>query len=313
MEKWKRIEFGPSTIEKADPAILTTLQKLRSFLDKNEPRLVYFLVNFWRNQELAITYKELREAIVSGELDPALLQEWQLDYGQFVIETMYPAWQDAIIAGAAQIEEKYPEFYFNPMKSSVRKWTERHAAKFVTNSTQTQIQAVRALVHRAANLEGRSVDNLARAIRATVGLTYQQGIANFNYYNRLIENGMKEEKALDLSIRYAGRQHRYRGYNIARTELAFAYNQGSYEGTKQAQAAGYMGTTVKVWCTADDERVCKICGKGGLEGMTIGIDDDFPFHTRIATPDNPTILKVPPAHPSCRCAVMYKEISPPTR
>ena len=41
------------------------------------------------------------------------------------------------------------------------------------------------------------------------------------------------------------------------------------------------------------------------------MDEDFDFDTRLAGPANPTIRRVPPAHPSCRCAVIYKEISPP--
>lgn len=284
------------------------LRLLRSFLDANEPSLVYLLVNTWQAQGKAITYKELREAILAGELDVKLWEEWQQDYARFVTKHMRPAWEDAIIAAAKAIEEKYPEWYFDPYADGVREWTENRGAAFVTNSTQAQIDGLQAVVQRAAVLEDMNVDQLARSIRAMVGLTKQQAVANLNYYNNLIANGTSEKRALDLSIRYSARQHRSRGYNIARTELAFAYNQGSYEATKQAQAAGYMGEVVKVWSTADDERVCKICG--ALEGKRIAMDEDFDFQTRLAATE-PTIRRVPPAHPSCRCAVMYEEIAPP--
>ena len=63
-----------------------------------------------------------------------------------------------------------------------------------------------------------------------------------------------------------------------------------------------MTRPVKVWCTADDERVCPVCG--ALDGMKIGIDDDFPFRTKLQAPG---IRRTPPAHPSCRCAVYYEE------
>lgn len=284
------------------------LRLLRSFLDANEPGLVRILVNTWRSQGKAITYKELREAILAGEISADLLDEWQQDYSRFVTEHMQPAWEKAIKTAGENLARKYPEWNFDPMADGVRSWTESHAAEFVTNSADTQIEGLRAVVRRAAVLEDMSVDQLARAIRPMVGLTKQQTIANLKYYQKLIESGVKEKRAQDLSARYAARQHRYRGYNIARTELAFAYNQGSYEATKQAQAAGYMGETVKVWCTADDERVCSICG--GLEGKIIAMDEDFDFKTKLST-RNQTIRRVPPAHPSCRCGVMYKEISPP--
>ena len=284
------------------------LRLLRSFLDANEPGLVRILMNTWRAQGNAITYKELREAILAGDINGDILDDWMQDYNRFVVKYLQPAWEKAIIVAASAIQQKYPLWHFDPMGEGVQEWTASHSAEFVTNVTTTQIEGLRAVVRRAAVLEDMTVDGLARVIRPMVGLTMQQSTANMNYYETLIKGGMSEKKAQDQATRYAARQHRYRGYNIARTELAFAYNQGSYEGTKQAQAAGYMGDTVKVWCTADDERVCGICG--GLEGKEIAMDNDFDFKTKLEG-RNATIRRVPPAHPSCRCAVMYKEISPP--
>lgn len=284
------------------------LRLLRSFLDKNEPRLARFLVNTWQSQGNAITYKELREAILAGDISAEILEDWMQDYSRFVAKVLHPAWLEAISTAAEALEKKYPSWYFNPMAEGVRSWVDSHAAEFVTNVTTTQIEALRAVVQRAAVLEDMSVDELSRVIRPMVGLTKPQAMANMKYYENLRASGVSPKRAQDLSIRYSARQHRYRGYNIARTELAFAYNQGSYEGTKQAQAAGYMGDVVKVWCTADDERVCKICG--GLDGAEVAMDDDFNFNTKLAG-RNATIRRVPPAHPSCRCAVMYKEVRPP--
>ena len=285
------------------------LRLLRSFLDENEPSLVRILVHTWNVQGKAITYKELREAILNGEIDSDLLDDWMQDYTRFVKKHLQPLWEKAIIAGAAELQRKYPAFVFDPMGDGVKAWTAKHGAEFVTYVTKAQIEGLRAVVRRAAVLEDMTVDQLARAIRPMVGLYKEQTLANLNYYNTLIESGMSEKKALDKSIRYAARQHRYRGYNIARTELAFAYNQGSYEGTKQAQAAGLLGEVEKEWCTADDERVCKICG--GLDGKRIAMDEDFDFRTKLEG-RNATIRRVPPAHPSCRCAVKYVETAPPT-
>ena len=292
---FKKMSYPRVSVQKGATET-AVLRKLRSFLDKNEPGLVYLLMNLHQAQGKAITYKELREAILAGEISAELLDEWMQDYSRFVDEHLRPAWIMAMEAAVEDLRKKYPEWYFDPMADGARSWAENRGAEFVTNSTRTQIQGLRAVVQRAAVLEDMNVDMLARAVRSMVGLTWQQGIANMKYYENLVKNGVKEKKALDLSIRYAARQHRYRGYNIARTELAFAYNQGSYEGTKQAQAAGYMGEVVKIWC---------------LEGKIIAIDDDFDFKTKLATPQNPTIRRVPPAHPSCRCTVMYEEIAPP--
>ena len=63
-----------------------------------------------------------------------------------------------------------------------------------------------------------------------------------------------------------------------------------------------------------------ICGS--LENTPVGIDDDFyyEFKDRAGNKQqrriNPklygqTIGRVPPAHPHCRCTVLYEEIEPP--
>ena len=303
---------GRFSIKKHDvqksAAETAALRKLRFFLDKSEPALVRLLVTTWRSQGKAITYKELREAILAGEISAEYFEQWQEDYARFVTAYLQPMWEKSIDAAVAELSAKYPLWHFDPMAEGVREWAQTRAAEFVTNTSTTQIMGLRAVVQRAAALEDMVVDELARVIRPMVGLTKQQAIANMNYYETLIAGGMKTEKAMDLAIRYAARQHRYRAYNIARTELAFAYNKGSYEGIKQAQAAGYMGEMVKVWCTADDERVCEICG--GMEGKRIAMDEDFDYKTRLQAA-NPGIRRTPPAHPGCRCTVIYEEISPP--
>lgn len=295
-----------------DAESITALRRLRAFLNRKEPELVYILVNTWASQSKAITYKELREAILAGDITEDHFAEWWEDYNRFVVMYLRPAWQEAMEAAVASLKKKYPKWYFDPYAEAVQGWCERGAARFVTEITQTQEEGLRAVIQRAATLQDISVDTLARTIRPMVGLTHPQAVANMRYYETLLANGMKEEKAQDLAIRYAARQHRYRGYNIARTELAFAYNQGGYEGVKQAQEAGYMGEVVKVWSTADDERVCPICGK--LEGKRVAMEEDFDFTTQLAgRPGAETIMKVPPAHPGCRCAVKYVEIAPPPR
>jgi hypothetical protein len=285
------------------------LEKLRSFLDAKEPGLVRFLVNLWRAQGKAITYKELREAILAGEISAEYMDQWIQDYTKFVTDHMQAAWEESMKAAAAELEKKYPEWYFDPYAEGVKTWTADRAAAFVTNSTDAQIQSLRAIVRRAATMENMTVDELSRVIRPMVGLTQQQSIANLKYYEKLRASGVSEKRAMDLSMKYAAKMHRYRAYNIARTEMAFAYNKGSYEGTKQAQEAGYMGEVVKIWCTADDERTCtRVCAP--LEGKRIAMDEDFDFNTKLRIPG---IRLTPPAHPGCRCTVLYEEIGPPTK
>ena len=286
---------------------LVATRKIRKFLNAKEPELVLFLQTLWNNQQKAITYKELREAILDGVLTAALMEEWYQDYSRFVIEKVAPMWQDAMKEANKSFSEVLGDKYiFNPMQENVVKWTNDRAAAFVTNVTRDQVQAMREIIKRASQINDMNVDELSRAIRPMVGLDWRQAIANENYYTKMIENGVKPKVALDKSIRYSARQNRYRAYRIARTELTFAYNQGSYYGTKQAQAQGLLGRVEKVWCCASDERTCEVCG--GLDGKIIDLDDDFDFKTKLIEPG---IKRVPPAHPHCRCSVLYREIEPP--
>ena len=279
---------------------------LRSFLDTNEPGLVRILVNTWNAQGKAITYKEIREAILRGDIDPKWLDDWMQDYSRLVDNHLRPAWEKAIAEGFASKAQKYPAFYFNPMADSLRSWVATHAAEFITNVTTAQIEGIRAVIRSAALLENMSVDELSRVIRPMVGLTKQQSNAVMNYYQTLREKGVSPKRARESAIRDAARRHRERAYSVARTELATAYNSGAHEGTKQAQARGYMGRTIKQWCAADDERMCPYCGD--LDGKEVEMDEEFDgisssWSTRLH----------PPAHPGCRCAILYIEKEPPEK
>lgn len=283
-------------------AMADLLQKLRSFLDAKEPGLVKLLVNTFQTQGKAITYKELREAILAGDISVELWQDWQQDYAKFIVEHLQPQWKEAMETAAQITANKHPGWHFDPMTDGIREWTEQRAADFVTSVTNTQIEGLRAVIHKAAAMDFMGVDELAKVIRPMVGLTSPAATANLNYYTKLVESGIAKEKAKDLSIRYAARQNRYRGMLIARTELCYAYNRGSYEAVKQAQEKGYMGECVKVWCTAEDERTCPTCS--AMEGVEVGFDEEFDFNTKLTVPG---IRLTPPLHPSCRCTMLIKE------
>lgn len=282
------------------------LQRLKRFITHNEGELIAFLHTLWNYQGQAITYKELREAILYGGLQEELIQEWQKDYARFVIDKLLPKWQQAMKEANEDLYRKFPNYYFNPMQDGVVKWNQNRAAAFVTNETGITIQGLRAVIQRASELNDLSVDELGRVIRPMVGLNHRQSVANLNYYNKMIQSGVKADKALEKAKIYAARQHRYRGQMIARTELAFSYNSGAYYGTKQAQEQGLLGRCVKIWCTAKNERVCEVCG--ALDGKELEMDEEFDFKTRIT---DPMVKLAGVAHPNCQCAIIYKEVEPP--
>lgn len=289
-------------IAKADK--VSAKMRLNSLINAEEPQLVYFMEKLWKNQGNAITYKELRECIMNGELDQNIIGDWQQDYSKFVVKYMEPKYTKAIEEATHDLNDRFPG-RTSFMADKVREYTDNYSASFVTNCTREQTQAIRQLVRRSANLQDMSVDSLARAIRPMIGLNQRQATANMNYYQTMIEGGMSEKQALDKSLRYAAKQHRYRAYAIARTELAFAYNHGEFEGVKQAQRAGLMGRVTKKWCDAADNRVCKVCK--ALSDVELEMDEWFDFKTRLPQ----SYRRTPPAHPQCRCVLLFIEKEPP--
>ncbi len=296
--------------------------RLRSVLDAEEPKLVYFLQRLWKNQGDAVTYKELRQCILDGGEHKDLIEDWRQDYSRFVAKHMEPLYSKTIDTAMEDLKRRFPDSYRSRMDYQVARYTGEQSARFVTNCTNEQTRALRQLVRRAANMQDLSVDGLAKAIRPMIGLNERQANANMNYYQNLIDHGMPEKKALEKSLKYGERQHRYRAYMIARTELAFAYNNGEFEAVKQAMEAGIMGHTIKKWCTANDNwvdtkgergpkdkkygRVCGLCES--LEGKELELDEPFDFKTSL--PDSTRLT--PPAHPHCRCSLIYIEKEPPT-
>lgn len=289
------------------------LTKLNDYLNANTAAPMYWLNNMWTNQQNAVTYKELREAIKNGYMDEKTLQAWQQDYANFVAVHLQPIWEQAAAAGAATIAAKATGgWIFDAMGDGMTSWIGSHGAEWVTAISDESRAAIQALI--GAGTTGQyTVDELARTIRPLVGLTQPQATANLKYYtqvrdtllasNPTMKQATAEKRAKDAAMKYAAKQHRYRAYTIATTETAFAYNFGYSEYIRQAQAAGYMGDGYMVVDTAADDEVCPICA--AMEGKQIPIDQPA------AKPLYAGQTMIPPFHPRCRCATHFEETVPP--
>lgn len=283
------------------------IRKLRAMLEREEPELIKFTARALKNQQNCVSYQDLRKAIIKGELDKRIFKEWNQEYSKFINEKLYPKWLKAMKEGTKNIKEKKVEFFFDVNFDLTQKWLDKHGAELVVQITDTQRQAVNALIKKAVYFQG-SPDSLAMLIRPTIGLYKGQAIANYNYYTAIYNGFLKanprmrkqtaEKRATEAAAKYAEKQHRYRAMNIARTELAFAYNAGEHYGIKQAQSEGLMGKTMKCSSSAGDTRVCEDCQN--LDGTEVYIDENFSNG-----------FLIPPYHPSCRCCVEYIEIEAP--
>ncbi len=291
------------------------LKRLDDYLEGNSDKPVKFLLSFWKDQENAFTYKEIRQAILDGSISQEAMQLWQQDYSRMVADKMYPVWIDAIKAGASgqPIFDDLPSgFSFDTGIPNIVSWISDRGSAFVTSVTEEQRNAINAmLVKRIA--DKYTVDELARVIRPCVGLTAGQAQANIRYYSSIKEKLAKEhprmkkesitKKAREKQLIYAAKQQRQRAYTIAHTEMAFAFNKGMDETIRQAQEEGLLGNMEKRWITAGTDNVCSICRD--LDGVQIGMDQEFAFKGKELFPGQKL---TPPAHPRCRCAVQYIEV-----
>lgn len=294
------------------------LHRLEEYLESaavsGEP--VEVLCGFWEDQQNALSYQELRQAVADGEISQETLRLWVQDYSLLVAGRLSKMWEDAIKAGSAgQPVLDGLAFEFNTQAPGILSWISGRGAEFVTACTQGQKDAIAALLTKKMR-DGHTVDELSRLIRPCIGLTEGDAKAAARFYDNIVATLKKEHprmkpesvrrKALDATQKYAERKHRQRAMTIAQTESAFAYNRGADEGIRQAQEEGYLGVMKKRWSTSGDDAVCALCSS--LEGVEIDMDSDFNIGGRLLFGGQHML---PPAHPRCACAVEYIEESPP--
>lgn len=291
------------------------LERIERYLSESAEEPVNILTSFWGDQQKAITYKEIRQIVLAGVVTIEQVEQWRQDYSVLVNNSLKIMWENAVTAGAHSqpiLDERY--FEFNTVSPGVDKWITERGAQFVTMATTEQQQAISALLLRGVE-HNSSVDEVARNIRACIGLTKQQSIAAANLYDHMKETLRNEhprmwDSTIEVKARhgaqmYAERAHRQRAMTIARTEIAHAYNQGADLSMRQAYSENLVGAYKKVWSTSGDDRVCQHCA--ALDGQEVGMDGKFDFGRGLF--DNGEEL--PPAHPNCACAIEYIEIEPP--
>lgn len=294
------------------------LDCLRDYLDNENSEPVEILCQFWRDQQAAISYQELRAIVEQGYLDEITAWLWEQDYSLLVTERLPKMWTDAMIAGSVSqpiMENALSAFTFNTQTPGVVEWIRSRGAYLVTGCTQTQKDAI-ALLLEDKMRNSHTVDELAKLIRPTIGLTKQQTAAARNFYDNMVKTLTEQHprtkpetlqaRALEQTAKYAERLHRQRALTIAQTEMAYAYNYGADEGIRQAQADYLIGKCIKKWCTSGDEGVCEECEK--LDGMEIGMEEQFFSGNKVEYDESGLF---PPLHPRCACAVEYIEVEAP--
>jgi hypothetical protein len=196
-------------------------------------------------------------------------------------------------------------------------WATERAGELVKDVTDEVVELIQDTVEDV--LEGNiSVAEAQKRLRRQVGLHERWRKAVENSYARTLESyrksGMTEDDARlaaqKASEKYQDRLVKARAKNIARTEVATAQNEGRWQAWQEAQDVGLvdLNKSWKEWRTAPEfvsskTVVCAICAP--LDGKRIPVNDNFQTGLR-SQPDG---IKMPPAHPSCRCRAVLVTLS----
>lgn len=276
---------------------------LEEYLRRNEPALIRILYSTINASLAPVKYQEIRNALATGELSHRMLRDFQEEYSRAIVNHIGPAFEAAAQAAhgplaAGVYRATGYQIPFERTALYMSDWIRSHGAELAVNLSASQYDALRVLVHQFAVVDPINPREAARYIRPVAGLTPKQTQAVVNYRAGLVAAGIKGDKLVNQVENYAAWLHRKRAERIARTELAFAFNQASLNTMRDAQDEG-VGMVTKTLIAGRGERTCALCG--GLNGVTIALDETFPGGTTRL----PNVY-APPLHPNCRCALTYE-------
>ena len=278
----------------------STQEKMHRYLSRVEPGLERFLVSTWNAEQSAIKFDEIRDAVMAGGFDSARFEEWREGYVRFVNESLEPAWLAAFKKAGTPLAEaiadkSYSTFKFNPAWKWIDAWTKSNGSQLVTRLSDEQRAAMQALIRHFTVDEPINPIEAARYIRPAIGLTEQQTVWLTNYRPGLMSEGITGHRLEQLVAKKAESYLRSRAKIIARTEMARGWGHGQQNTMREALNEGkFPGRQCyKTWFTAQDERVCQICGP--LDSEKVPIDDDYSIG--VSVPSD--------SHVSCRCDEGY--------
>lgn len=246
----------------------------------------------------------LRALSVDGVLDALNLDLLEEELARRLTPTMATAIVDAL----EFIEDLETQLVIPVSRDRALDLASTQSARLVTNITDGTRRAIRNEVSTAIRV-GENPNRAAARIRPLVGLTEPHARAVTRQFEGLIADGVRQDKALEISRRYAGRLLDWRARTIARTEMLWSANAAQQEVWRTMIDEGLLPRDVgRVWVTATDDRVCPECAP--MDGTRVeGIDSLFESDTlgvgRDARPrPAPIAVTFPPLHPNCRCTLV---------
>lgn len=264
---------------------------LKRYLRKAEPGLRSWTTTTWTQFAKEITTTEINTIALTGDLPAETAARLEAQYTAYINEKVAPRWKQAMVAGSKLAPANVRELLTADV---ISEWAERRGETLFKGLIDVQQRAVSSLVRAATTTNPLDQKTLASLIAPILGLKQQDVTALLEAQKLLAAKGLNLDTQRHRLGQMANRRQAIRAERIARTELASAFNGGTQVTMERAEASGaFEGKLVRVW-RAQPGNSCAVCGK--LNGKETNMKD--PFDGKYS---------IPPAHPSCRCVVLYEE------
>jgi hypothetical protein len=270
---------------------------LRRLLAENEPQAMRWLRSLWRDQGRFITNDAMAQALLTGQVPAAVTEGMALTVQKFVTDQLLPLVTDqAQSLGAGWASGAGFSWEASP---GLLDTLAMRADRLAVNLADEQLRAIDLLVKYHSTADAIPAGELAGRIRGFIGLTDREAQAVLNARSAWEGAGSTPSQVEELAARYESQLRQARALRIARTELSFASNEAQRDALDDARAKGLLSDNlVKEWSVADDEGSCPVCaglGDGGPIPLSANFADGY---------------DAPPAHPQCRCIIVYYELTP---
>lgn len=270
------------------------LQLVREILDSREPAAIRWLRALWAEQGALVTEDVVRAALAAGRVSDDVLTRIQESYRALVEQKVHEALQRTATESGRLIADPLGMRLADGTGSAIA----GRMTRLPVDLTAQQREALDVLIRYYTTTAQAPAGAVAVDVRRFIGLTGREAQAVVNLRERLIAEEATPAQIDRAVANYTSRLRQARALRIARTELAFASSRGQRDAIEQAQREGYVGQdVVREWSAADDEVTCPVCGD--LDGMTAAMGERFPGD-----------VDDPPAHPNCRCVVVYVDLVP---
>lgn len=277
---------------------IETTSGLRKLLKSEIPKFVRVLEQRRGNVQDVVTYNEVFNMLSTRELSANMLLAIQQEYAEKLSNDLEKLYSKVIRQSEMFLEGYLATTFSDKRDVLLAKYVLTRGATLVQKISTEQRTALQNVLYHFVVEEPKSYNELATYIRACVGLTPKQMEAVKRYGVEMAKElaGDKLEKAI---YKYAQKLHEWRAETIARTEIAYTYegatNRLIDEGL--SKLGGDKQASTKRWLTAPDEMVCEICG--AMDGKAVSFEGTFELPTGEE-------VEGPPAHPNCRCTLLYE-------